>query len=50
MVNESPSFRVDQMPYGGIKSSGNTKEGPAYAVAEMTDQRLIAMRSLSAKD
>jgi acyl-CoA reductase-like NAD-dependent aldehyde dehydrogenase len=50
IVNETPSFRVDQMPYGGIKSSGNTKEGPAYAVAEMTDQRLIAMRSLAAKD
>jgi acyl-CoA reductase-like NAD-dependent aldehyde dehydrogenase len=50
MVNETPSFRVDQMPYGGIKGSGNTKEGPAYAVAEMTDQRLVALRSLSSRD
>ena len=27
-VNEAPTFRADQMPYGGVKASGNTKEGP----------------------
>ena len=32
-VNEMPTFRTDQMPYGGVKDSGNTKEGPHYSVA-----------------
>src|ERR687897_1481163 len=31
-VNEAPTFRADQMPYGGVKDSGNTREGPAYPV------------------
>jgi acyl-CoA reductase-like NAD-dependent aldehyde dehydrogenase len=42
-VNEAPTFRADQMPYGGVKESGNTKEGPHYAVREMTDERLIVL-------
>jgi acyl-CoA reductase-like NAD-dependent aldehyde dehydrogenase len=42
-LNEVPTFRADQMPYGGIKDSGNTREGPAYAVREMTEERLIVM-------
>src|SRR6476646_9493758 len=33
-VNEAPTFRADQMPYGGVKGSGNTKEGPAYTIRE----------------
>jgi acyl-CoA reductase-like NAD-dependent aldehyde dehydrogenase len=41
MINEAPEWRVDQMPYGGTKASGNTKEGPAYTVREMTEQRLV---------
>jgi acyl-CoA reductase-like NAD-dependent aldehyde dehydrogenase len=44
-VNEVPTFRADQMPYGGIKDSGNTREGPAYAVREMTEERLITLQS-----
>ena len=32
LINEVPTFRADQMPYGGVKDSGNTREGPAYAV------------------
>src|SRR6185369_17183496 len=35
-INEVPTFRTDQMPYGGVKASGNTREGPAYAVRELT--------------
>src|SRR5438067_4975214 len=31
-INEAPTFRADQMPYGGVKESGNTREGPHYAV------------------
>src|SRR6266508_4018020 len=40
-VNEAPTFRADQMPYGGTKDSGNTREGPAYAVRELTEERVI---------
>jgi acyl-CoA reductase-like NAD-dependent aldehyde dehydrogenase len=43
-VNEAPTFRSDQMPYGGIKESGNTKEGPAWAVREMTEERLVVIQ------
>jgi acyl-CoA reductase-like NAD-dependent aldehyde dehydrogenase len=42
-VNEAPTFRADQMPYGGVKESGNTKEGPAYTVRELTDERLLVI-------
>jgi acyl-CoA reductase-like NAD-dependent aldehyde dehydrogenase len=43
IVNEAPTFRADQMPYGGIKDSGNTREGPAYAVRELTEERLVVI-------
>jgi acyl-CoA reductase-like NAD-dependent aldehyde dehydrogenase len=43
MVNEAPTFRADQMPYGGVKASGNTKEGPAWTVREMTEERLVVL-------
>jgi acyl-CoA reductase-like NAD-dependent aldehyde dehydrogenase len=43
-VNEAPTFRSDQMPYGGVKASGNTKEGPAWAVREMTEERLVVLQ------
>ena len=42
-VNEAPTFRADQMPYGGVKASGNTREGPRYAVREMTEERLVVI-------
>jgi acyl-CoA reductase-like NAD-dependent aldehyde dehydrogenase len=42
-VNEAPTFRADQMPYGGVKASGNTREGPAYAVREMTEERVVVL-------
>jgi acyl-CoA reductase-like NAD-dependent aldehyde dehydrogenase len=44
IVNEAPTFRSDQMPYGGVKASGNTREGPAYAVRELTEQRLVVIQ------
>jgi acyl-CoA reductase-like NAD-dependent aldehyde dehydrogenase len=43
-VNEAPTYRADQMPYGGVKESGNTKEGPAYAVEALTEARLVVMQ------
>ena len=46
-VNEAPTFRADQMPYGGIKASGNTKEGPLHAVREMTEERLVVVQTRS---
>ena len=44
LINEVPTFRTDQMPYGGVKDSGNTREGPHYAVRELTEDRLITIQ------
>jgi glyceraldehyde-3-phosphate dehydrogenase (NADP+) len=41
MVNWGPQWRVDLMPYGGLKQSGFGKEGPKYAVEEMTEQKMV---------
>lgn len=43
MVNEVPTFRVDLMPYGGQKGSGIGREGPRYAIEEMTEIRVIGI-------
>jgi acyl-CoA reductase-like NAD-dependent aldehyde dehydrogenase len=44
LINEVPTFRADQMPYGGVKDSGNTREGPAFAVRELTEERLVTLQ------
>jgi acyl-CoA reductase-like NAD-dependent aldehyde dehydrogenase len=44
LINEVPTFRTDQMPYGGVKDSGNTREGPDYAVRELTEERLVTFQ------
>src|SRR5205807_3632477 len=44
LVNEVPTWRADLMPYGGVRDSGNTREGPAYAVREMTEHRLVIVQ------
>ncbi|HEX3623506.1 MAG TPA: aldehyde dehydrogenase family protein [Acidimicrobiales bacterium] len=44
LVNEVPTWRADQMPYGGVRESGNTKEGPHWAVREMTEERLVVIQ------
>lgn len=44
LVNEVPTSRLDQQPYGGIDDGGNTREGPAYTVAEMTELRYVSLR------
>ncbi len=41
VVNGSSTWRTDQMPYGGIKDSGIGREGPRYAIRDMTDERLV---------
>ncbi|MBH0228627.1 aldehyde dehydrogenase family protein [Halobacillus yeomjeoni] len=43
MINDSSQYRVDLMPYGGVKSSGWGKEGPKYTIEDMTEERLIVM-------
>ena len=42
-INEAPTFRADQMPYGGVKDSGNRREGPPYAVRELTEHRVVVI-------
>jgi len=42
-INETSSSRVDLMPYGGVKDSGFGREGPRYAIQEMTEERLITI-------
>jgi acyl-CoA reductase-like NAD-dependent aldehyde dehydrogenase len=43
LINEVPTWRADHMPYGGVRDSGNTPEGPRYAVEEMTERRLVVL-------
>ncbi|MEI2706081.1 MAG: aldehyde dehydrogenase family protein [Ilumatobacteraceae bacterium] len=45
LVNEVPTWRADQQPYGGLRDSGNTREGPAYSVREMTEIRMVILSS-----
>lgn len=43
MINDAPAFRVDNMPYGGVKLSGTGREGVRYAMEEMTEPRMIVI-------
>jgi glyceraldehyde-3-phosphate dehydrogenase (NADP+) len=43
IVNDIPTFRVDHMPYGGVKESGFGREGLKYAIEEMTEMKLMAI-------
>jgi acyl-CoA reductase-like NAD-dependent aldehyde dehydrogenase len=45
LINEVPTFRADQQPYGGNRDSGNTREGPQWAVREMTEERLVIIQT-----
>ena len=45
LINDVPQLRVDQMPYGGVKLSGMGREGPRYAIEEMTEIKLISWRA-----
>ena len=42
-INETSSARVDLMPYGGVKESGDGREGPRYAIREMTEERMVTV-------
>ncbi len=45
LVGDSPSWRVDHMPYGGVKESGLGREGVRFAMEDMTEIRLLALRT-----
>ena len=44
LVNEVPTWRADQQPYGGVRDAGNTREGPAYAIEELTERRMVVIQ------
>ncbi|MFJ7840899.1 aldehyde dehydrogenase family protein [Lysinibacillus sphaericus] len=44
IINDIPTFRVDNMPYGGVKMSGYGREGIKWAIEEMTDMKFITMK------
>jgi acyl-CoA reductase-like NAD-dependent aldehyde dehydrogenase len=44
LVNDVPTTRLDQQPYGGVGESGNTREGPAYTAREMTEMRYVSFQ------
>jgi acyl-CoA reductase-like NAD-dependent aldehyde dehydrogenase len=45
MINDIPTFRVDHMPYGGVKESGMGREGIRYAIEEMTEMKLVVFNT-----
>jgi acyl-CoA reductase-like NAD-dependent aldehyde dehydrogenase len=47
VINDVPSFRVDNMPYGGVKESGLGREGVKFAMDEMTEPRMLVIRASS---
>jgi len=45
MINEVPTFRVDNFPYGGVKHSGLGREGVRYAIEEMTEIKIMVLNN-----
>jgi acyl-CoA reductase-like NAD-dependent aldehyde dehydrogenase len=43
MVNDVSAWRIDHMPYGGVKDSGIGREGPRYAIEEMTELKIVVI-------
>ena len=45
VINDVATYRMDSMPYGGVKQSGNAREGIKYAIEEMTERKILVMQS-----
>jgi acyl-CoA reductase-like NAD-dependent aldehyde dehydrogenase len=45
IVNDVPTWRIDHMPYGGVKDSGIGREGPRYTIEEMTEPKLLVINT-----
>ena len=49
IVNDVPTYRIDHMPYGGVKASGLSREGLRYAIEDMTEPRLLVLNRLESQ-
>jgi len=49
IVNDVPTYRIDHMPYGGVKASGLSREGIRYAIEDMTESRLMVVNRLESQ-
>jgi glyceraldehyde-3-phosphate dehydrogenase (NADP+) len=49
IINDVPTYRIDHMPYGGVKSSGLSREGIRYAIEDMTEPRLMVVNRLESQ-
>jgi len=45
LINDVPTWRIDHMPYGGVKDSGLGREGPRYTIEEMTEPKLLVINT-----
>ncbi|MBC7783359.1 MAG: aldehyde dehydrogenase family protein, partial [Burkholderiales bacterium] len=44
LINQTPTFRIDNLPYGGVKDSGVGREGPHWAIEDMTELRTLVIK------
>jgi acyl-CoA reductase-like NAD-dependent aldehyde dehydrogenase len=49
LINESPTFRADHVPYGGVGRAGTTREGPRATIRELTEEKLVLLRPTAAR-
>jgi glyceraldehyde-3-phosphate dehydrogenase (NADP+) len=49
IINDVPTYRIDHMPYGGVKSSGLSREGVRYTIEDMTEPRLMVLNRLESQ-